>query len=66
MTQPDEELAAMGEYWKEYLDNFELQIYPIFHERGYSKNTALMAYALDQLDTAVMMTLARRGEVRNV
>lgn len=59
-NQTSDGSEELREYWIERLDKFEREIYPIFHERGYSKNTALTTYMLDELDTAVMLSLSAR------
>lgn len=46
---------SVAEYWHGRLDDFERDVLPVFRQQGYSPNTALMAYMLDELDTAVMI-----------
>ena len=37
------------ENWESSLDEFEHKLWPLFKERGYSKNTAYMAYMMKQV-----------------
>lgn len=61
-TPPEESEAenkqALQEYWNEQLIAFEEIIYPVFYARGYSKNTALLAYMMDELDDALVIAAA--------
>lgn len=49
---------ALRQYWRDRLIEFEEIVYPVFHERGYSKNTALQVYMIDELDDAVMVAVS--------
>jgi hypothetical protein len=58
MSYPDQqEIQARQEYWKETLEEFERDYYPVFAGFGYSRNTALQVYMLDQLESAVYLAL---------
>ncbi len=59
LTQ-DEATHALRQYWSDRLDEFEKIIYPVFYAKGYSKNTALLAYMMDELDDAVMVAVSAR------
>lgn len=60
-TPESQELAAqqsLREYWNERLTEFEAVIYPVFYTRGYSKNTALLAVMMDELDDSLVVAAA--------
>jgi hypothetical protein len=62
-TPPDEPTSAeqkqaIQEYWNGRLQEFEEIIYPVFYARGYSKNTALLVYVMDELDDALVVAAA--------
>lgn len=60
---PEDEKAeaakqALQNYWNERLVEFETIIYPVFYARGYSKNTALLACMMDELDDSLVVAAA--------
>jgi hypothetical protein len=61
-TTLDADKAALQQYWAEKLKEFEETIYPVFHALGYSKNTALQAYMMDELDSALVIATATRSK----
>lgn len=61
MTQ-DDATKALREYWNSRIEEFETIVYPVFYARGYSKNTALLVYMMDELDDAVMVAVSAKGE----
>lgn len=46
---PDDARAS----WEEWLDDFETKVYPIFRNRDYDKNTALLAFLTNTLTNVV-------------
>lgn len=62
LEMSEEDKAALANYWKERIDVFEAVIYPVFHERGYSKNTAFLVSMIDELDDSITTVIAlKRG-----
>jgi hypothetical protein len=60
--QEQTELEARKEYWRETLAEFESEFYPIFAAHGISRNTALQAYMIDQVENAVFLALKPDGD----
>lgn len=61
---PESAEEALQNYWRERIDEFERIIYPVFHEKGYSKNTAFMITMLDEVDDAIMAAIAAREKLQ--
>ena len=59
MTQ-DEATKALQDYWTSRIEEFERIVYPVFYAKGYSKNTALLVYMIDELDDAVMVAVSAK------
>lgn len=66
---PDDEKEAEAKhalqaYWNERLEEFEKVIYPVFYTKGYSKNTALLACMMDELDDSLVVAAAAAREMK--
>lgn len=57
--------TALQQYWNERLEEFEKVIYPVFYTRGYSKNTALLACMMDELDDSLVVAAAAAREMKD-
>lgn len=52
-------------YWRQYLEEFEEKVLPVFEQRGYDRNTALQVWQLNWLRReieVVQMLLTDTGE----
>lgn len=59
-TESEDQLRELRKYWDMRIKEFEAQVYPVFYAQGYSKNTALLAYMIDELDTSIVIATSAR------
>ena len=54
-------MSEIEQYWENRLKEFDETIYPIFHKHGYGKNTALTVWALDELESSLIIATSARN-----